>query len=523
MRTPHLVTRRAIDTPSATATDDAGRMVILGDDGHVANGFLDVDLEALGNNSTNGILTRTGSGTVSARTITGTAGSVTVTNGDGVSGNPTISLDATLAALAAANWVANAIPIGSGADTLSQVTFAANTFPARASTGNLVAKTITDFGLSLVALSALAGSDTYVLYNDSGAIGANQYFKFNDTTYEFNFSPAGSLTYATELVAGGSRDTVTLKSFLSGGLEANLALRSRSATLDAADFTLTAGTMLLVGDDLGALTWRGNTLWHAGNDGAGSGLDADTLDGNNIGTSGATVPLLNGNNTVSGTWLFQLDTNANYVLECKNVDTGTSSAAVLRTASDSASFSHLSHAVARTVARCGQTLGGWNELLSFTGSGLLINTNNSAPMKFGTNNTLAATIDTSQNAVFTAGLTSSGATSGVGYSTGAGGTVTQATNKSTAVTLNKVTGTITMNGAALAAATTATFTLNNTAIAATDQIVVTHHSVGSFASYNINGRATGAGTASIAVRNITAGSLSEAIVLRFSVIKSVDA
>lgn len=59
-------------------------------------------------------------------------------------------LDATLTALAAADWVANAIPIGSGADTVSQVAFAANTFPARASTGTLGAKAITDFGLSLV-------------------------------------------------------------------------------------------------------------------------------------------------------------------------------------------------------------------------------------------------------------------------------------------------------------------------------------------------------------------------------------
>lgn len=58
-------------------------------------------------------------------------------------------LDATLTALAAANWAANALPIGTGADTLSQTSFAANTFPARASTGDLVAKTITDFGLSL--------------------------------------------------------------------------------------------------------------------------------------------------------------------------------------------------------------------------------------------------------------------------------------------------------------------------------------------------------------------------------------
>ena len=29
----------------------------------------------------------------------------------------------------------------------------------------------------------------------------------------------------------------------------------------------------------GALTWGGNTIWHSGNDGSGSGLDADTIDG----------------------------------------------------------------------------------------------------------------------------------------------------------------------------------------------------------------------------------------------------
>lgn len=59
--------------------------------------------------------------------------------------------DATLAALAGANWAANSLPIGSGSDTVSQVTFAANTFPARASTGNLVAKTITDSALTALA------------------------------------------------------------------------------------------------------------------------------------------------------------------------------------------------------------------------------------------------------------------------------------------------------------------------------------------------------------------------------------
>lgn len=59
-------------------------------------------------------------------------------------------LDATLTALAALTITANSLSIGTAADTFSQTAFAANTFPARASTGSLVAKTITDFGLSLV-------------------------------------------------------------------------------------------------------------------------------------------------------------------------------------------------------------------------------------------------------------------------------------------------------------------------------------------------------------------------------------
>jgi hypothetical protein len=52
----------------------------------------DADLAALAANSTDGLWTHTAAGTGSARTITGTAAEVTVTNGNGVSGNPTISL-----------------------------------------------------------------------------------------------------------------------------------------------------------------------------------------------------------------------------------------------------------------------------------------------------------------------------------------------------------------------------------------------------------------------------------------------
>lgn len=107
-----------------------------------------------------------------------------------------------------------------------------------------------------------------------------------------------------------------------------------------------------------------------------------------------------------------------------------------------------------------------------------------------------------------------------GYIVGQGGAVTQATSKSTGVTLSKKCGQITMNAAALAANTTVTFTLTNTEVVATDIIILNHVSGGTAGSYLLNAQA-GSGSASINVRNITSGSLSEAIVIGFAIIKAV--
>ena len=109
-----------------------------------------------------------------------------------------------------------------------------------------------------------------------------------------------------------------------------------------------------------------------------------------------------------------------------------------------------------------------------------------------------------------------------GYVSGEGGTVTQATSKATAVTLSKKCGQITMHNASLAADTTVSFTLTNTTIVATDLLVLNHVSGGTAGAYLLNAQAA-AGSASINVRNITAGSLGEAIVIGFAVVKAVTA
>ena len=110
----------------------------------------------------------------------------------------------------------------------------------------------------------------------------------------------------------------------------------------------------------------------------------------------------------------------------------------------------------------------------------------------------------------------------LGYTAAAQGTVTQATNKSTAVTLNKSAGVITMNNASLATATNATFTLNNSLISANDTVILTISGGQATAgSYNVFANALSAGSVSITLRNISGGTLSEAVVINFALIHCV--
>lgn len=107
----------------------------------------------------------------------------------------------------------------------------------------------------------------------------------------------------------------------------------------------------------------------------------------------------------------------------------------------------------------------------------------------------------------------------VGYTNGAGGTVSQTGNKSTGVTLNKLSGEITMQSTNLAADTTVQFTLTNSTLGARDVMLL--NIVGGAATgaaYNLDANCT-TGSAVISVRNITAGTLGEALVLRYAVIR----
>lgn len=110
------------------------------------------------------------------------------------------------------------------------------------------------------------------------------------------------------------------------------------------------------------------------------------------------------------------------------------------------------------------------------------------------------------------------ATQEIGYAAAAQGTVTQATNKGTGVTLNKSAGKITMNAASLAGGAAVTFTLTNSSISANDVVIVNVSGGGTAGAYWPYVSSMTAGSAVIGLWNSTGGALAEAVVLNFAII-----
>jgi hypothetical protein len=140
-------------------------------------------------------------------------------------------------------------------------------------------------------------------------------------------------------------------------------------------------------------------------------------------------------------------------------------------------------------------------------------------------NTLSST-NTNGNIILTPNGTGEVyATKPFGYGgTGTGGAVTQATNKSTGVTLNKLCGQITMSNATLNRGTSVSFTLTNSFIDTTDVVVVNIASGATAGAYVVTVEVIASGSCNISLHNNASGvDYSEAVVLNFAVIKAVNA
>ena len=109
----------------------------------------------------------------------------------------------------------------------------------------------------------------------------------------------------------------------------------------------------------------------------------------------------------------------------------------------------------------------------------------------------------------------------IGYTSGAA--VTQETSKATGVTINSPAGAITTHDAELAAGAEVKFTVTNSSVAATDVVVASIKSGGTSGSYAVVVSAVAAGSFDLALSNLSAGNLSQAVVINFAVVKAAAA
>jgi len=192
-----------------TAADDAGNSR--------TNITLDATLNALAAYNTNGILTQTGADTFVGRTITGTASRITVTNGDGVAGNPTIDISSayvgqatitTLGTITTGTWHASVISeIYGGTNqstyTLGDILYASATNTLSKLAGNTLTskRFLVQTGTGVVSA---APTWSTILASDIASGAALTKTDDTNVTLTLGGTPASALLVAASITVGWS-------------------------------------------------------------------------------------------------------------------------------------------------------------------------------------------------------------------------------------------------------------------------------------------------------------------------------
>ena len=110
------------------------------------------------------------------------------------------------------------------------------------------------------------------------------------------------------------------------------------------------------------------------------------------------------------------------------------------------------------------------------------------------------------------------ATGQIGYAAGNYTAVTQTNNKSTTVTCNTPSGSITTANSQLAPAAQAVFVVNCSAVSNRDNVIISPASGGTVGAYNIFVAAVSNGSFTIVIKNSTNNAYSEAIQINYAIL-----
>lgn len=206
---------------------------------------LDGDLTAIANLAGTGLVTRTAENTMTTRTVTGTAGEVDVANGDGVSGNPTISLPN----------VGTAGSVGATNSSLSITTDTKGRVTARsANLISIVSSQVSDFAStvrSTVLTGLVAGVNTAILATDT-LLTALQNLQAQITNlFSIKADKTTTISAGYGLTGGGdlSANRTFAVSLTDSEVSANASITTTSATdilMTGMTITPAAGTYLVL-------------------------------------------------------------------------------------------------------------------------------------------------------------------------------------------------------------------------------------------------------------------------------------
>jgi hypothetical protein len=406
---------------------------------------------------------------------------------DIVTGNLAVTYSATVGNLITAGQITSTIATGTAPFVVTSTTQVANLSVATAGSATTAGTVttaaqpnITSVGtLSNVTISGNANISGNLNISTSGVRmtgGTNGFFLQTDGS--------GNLSW--------TNGTVTPPSSGAGGANTQIQFNDAGAPNGASGFTFNKSTSLV--SLPAALTVVGNIT--------GPNVIGNLVGVHFNGNSNINIPSANGNVTISSAG------NANIV-----IITGTG-ANITGTLNSSGNANVGNLGTAGLIVVTGNVTGG-----NLVTGGALSVTGNANVGNLGTAGLIVVTGNITGGNVISTGAILSNGTAGIGYTTGAGSTVTQASSRTTGVTINAVTGSITLVSAAGSSAYN-TFTVTNNKVAATDVIIINQKS--GTDKYEVFITNVSAGSFAVTFADMN-GTTVEQPVFSFAVIKGITA